>query len=364
MAPALTRAEVEAWQLANRYARDIKRVYAEAERTLFEKITKRLAKGLSLDAATWEAQRQGDVSGLMREARAIVQAVQAEDPAVAKAVETAYRAGMKEAVASLTAAHIADIAAPAPFRTGHALEQLTKLLLDSTRATHTRMLRVTDDVYRNVIAQAAQQATAGAISLTDAAQLALNRFADKGITGFVDSVGRNWGLQEYVDMATRTTTANASREGHIDQMQANGFDLVKISRHGNCCPLCAPWEGKVLSLSGKSEKYPALEEARAAGLFHPNCGHRTLLWTPDMPADDDGQPEYDPQAYAAEQKQRAYERGIRQWKKREAVALTPEGKRQAAAKVKEWQGKQREWIANSGHDLRRNYSRESIAHAL
>ena len=34
-----------------------------------------------------------------------------------------------------------------------------------------------------------------------------------------------------------------------------------------------PWEGKILSLTGKTPNFPTLEEARAAGLFHPNCRH-------------------------------------------------------------------------------------------
>ena len=34
-----------------------------------------------------------------------------------------------------------------------------------------------------------------------------------------------------------------------------------------------PWQGKVLSITGKTKGYPTLEEAKAAGLFHPNCRH-------------------------------------------------------------------------------------------
>jgi len=53
---------------------------------------------------------------------------------------------------------------------------------------------------------------------------------------------------------------------------------VKVSTHLGACELCQPWQGKILSFTGKTEGYPTLEEARAAGLFHPNCRHAYGLY--------------------------------------------------------------------------------------
>lgn len=346
-------------EAANIYTQEIRRIYAEAERSLFEKIAKRIAQGMDLDTATWEAQREADVTGLMREARKVVQQVRDQDPAVKDAVTQAYDAGIEAASLSLAAEHLAAIASPAPYKTGHALEQLTKLALDSTHATHLRMLRSTRDVYRAVISEAAQQVKAGATDAASAAQVALNKFADKGITGFVDKAGRNWNLQSYIDMALRTTCGQASVEGHIDQLQANGHDLVIVSSSGSVCETCAPWEGRVLSLSGQSDQYPSLSDATSEGhLMGPNCTHSLGIYLEGVTRVEKAP--YDPEAYAAEQKQRSYERGIRQWKQREAVAITPSAKTEAHGKVREWQAKQRDWIANSGHDLRRDYPREQV----
>lgn len=45
--------------------------------------------------------------------------------------------------------------------------------------------------------------------------------------------------------------------------------------------MCAPWNGKVLSLTGQTPGYPTLEEAEGAGLFHPNCRHASSLYIPE-----------------------------------------------------------------------------------
>jgi hypothetical protein len=53
---------------------------------------------------------------------------------------------------------------------------------------------------------------------------------------------------------------------------ANYFnkDLVILETHRNACPLCAPMQGRIYSLSGKS-RYDSVEEAYSHGVGHPNC---------------------------------------------------------------------------------------------
>ena len=74
-------------------------------------------------------------------------------------------------------------------------------------------------------------------------------------------------------MVARTTTMEAHLEGTKNRLMELDWDLVRVSSHHGACPLCVPWEGKILSLSGKTEGYPTLDEAKDAGLFHPNCRH-------------------------------------------------------------------------------------------
>jgi hypothetical protein len=72
-------------------------------------------------------------------------------------------------------------------------------------------------------------------------------------------------------MVARTTTMEAHLQGTANRLVEQGHDLVKVSTHRGACELCQPWQGKILSITGKTEGYPTLEEAKAAGLFHPNC---------------------------------------------------------------------------------------------
>jgi len=70
----------------------------------------------------------------------------------------------------------------------------------------------------------------------------------------------------------------AHLEGTANRLVEQGHDLVKVSTHIGACELCQPWQGKILSITGKTEGYPTLEEAKAAGLFHPNCRHAYGLY--------------------------------------------------------------------------------------
>jgi hypothetical protein len=65
----------------------------------------------------------------------------------------------------------------------------------------------------------------------------------------------------------------AHLQGTLNRLSEHGHDLVKISTHSRACPLCVPWQGRILSITGKTDGYPTLEEAKAQGLFHPNCRH-------------------------------------------------------------------------------------------
>lgn len=78
----------------------------------------------------------------------------------------------------------------------------------------------------------------------------------------------------YSKMVARTTAAEANRQGTINRMVEWGWDLVLvtgISRFEGSP--CIPYQGKSLSISGKTKGYTPLQEARANGFNHPNCIH-------------------------------------------------------------------------------------------
>ena len=90
---------------------------------------------------------------------------------------------------------------------------------------------------------------------------------------FVDAGNRVWDSRAYCEMLARTTLLNTSRQEYFDTCAENGADVVAVTVSGHCCDKCAVWENRLLSISGATKGLPTVDEATAAGLFHPNCTH-------------------------------------------------------------------------------------------
>ena len=92
---------------------------------------------------------------------------------------------------------------------------------------------------------------------------------------FKDAGGHVWDTRTYMQMNVRTNAMRVYNDCLVDNIaQATGGDLARISRGGDPnCPLCGPWEGVIVSISGQTKGFPTYEQAREAGCFHPNCVH-------------------------------------------------------------------------------------------
>jgi len=215
-------------------------------------------------------------------------------------------------------------------------------------ATHLQVVRSAGDIYQEALAATAGGVLAGVTTRREATQKALDHLWQRGITGFVDKAGRNWNLASYVEMSTRTTTAQAAIQAHLDQLSQQGMDLVMVSADGSPCPLCRPWEGKILATgaaTGSQTVQRASEldgsivsvhidgstsEAIGAGLFHPSCRHRFITYLPGLTAPIETAGEGG-STYAAEQRQRAMERKARKLAVQQAGAVDPAAARRYAA---------------------------------
>ncbi len=113
----------------------------------------------------------------------------------------------------------------------------------------------------------------------------------EGVAAFVDKAGRRWSLHGYCSMASRTTARQAEILAVLTADPEQ--DLYQISSHGTTCPLCAPYEGRVYSKSGRDPDFPPLSAAfgkmdpkgpdsleNSWLNIHPNCLHVLLPWTP------------------------------------------------------------------------------------
>ena len=103
--------------------------------------------------------------------------------------------------------------------------------------------------------------------------------AERGITGFVDAAGKRWNMETYAEMIARTTPRQAMIEGTKNRLLEHGHDLAEIigGIGENTCETCEAWDGRIVSLTGKTSGYPTLDEARDAGVFHPQCTHNIAI---------------------------------------------------------------------------------------
>ena len=98
---------------------------------------------------------------------------------------------------------------------------------------------------------------------------------ENGITHFYDKAGRKWQIETYVKMRTLTDLVQGERVAFFTRATQYGVDLVRIV-HLNLhpqCELCIPFNGKILSINGKTPGYMTIQDAAIQGLFHPNCDH-------------------------------------------------------------------------------------------
>lgn len=339
--------------LAEQLAKEAAQVYRDAELTMLVKVARRLSRGITTDG--WADSKLAEVQRMRGEIeieieRLAEQGAEATDNAVRKA----YNRGVATAGTELEGVGEARAVAFGAVDDLGRIGRLVAAATQTLQSTHLRILRSTMDVYRQTIFEASAQVLAGTVTRREAAQRSLDDFARRGVTGFVDNRGRSWDLASYSEMSIRTATGQAAVQGHLDRVQQSGRDLVQVSDAPQECELCRPWEGKVLSISGGTsgtvEVDSAVDDgtvsvtvagsvtaARTSGLFHPNCRHSMRTYLPGATRTFGNTA--DPEGDEARQELRRLERGVRQWKRREAVALFPEAATKARAHTREWQSK-------------------------
>lgn len=89
--------------------------------------------------------------------------------------------------------------------------------------------------------------------------------------------GRLWQVDGYARMLGRTAIADARRVSFRARYLQNGVDVVLVPGNGTEHDICAAWEDELLSLTGATPGLATVDDARADGLFHPNCTHRYVV---------------------------------------------------------------------------------------
>lgn len=327
-------------------AAEIVLLYAQAEQQLLAKLGQ-------------TADRADPASMLLimrREAQRITVTLQARTTVlVQQAIVEAQRLGVADAERQISLVPAAyrprplRVVPPNPAPAAHDL--LTRLT-----ATHQQILRFADDAYRAATVTALDVIEANGTQAL-AQQAAWRQLTERGVTGLVDSRGRQWNLASYVEMATRTAVDRTYRAANLARMVDAGFTTFTVPGDGHPCPLCRPWEHRVLTLDGPA---PTIADAERAGLWHPNCRHSLAVYQEGrtrLPAPAEWTAA-DQARYNATQQLRALERRVRAYKRSAAGARTPLDRRRALARVRATQAQIRAHIDR--YDLVRRSRREQL----
>lgn len=316
-----------------RVSKTVADIYGDATVRLLELVKRRMARGI--DEPGWAEAKLLEIAGLRADAAEVIAQLEVDaPPALRKAIEDAHQFGALAARETMAVTPTLN-----PVTNQRAVEALARETITRVTGTHGGILRSVDDMFRTIISEvSAPGVVSGSESTGVAVQRALNRFADSGITGFVDKAGRNWRLDTYAEMATRTSAGRAMIDGRIEQYVDDGREFVIVSDSPQECKLCRPFEGQGLSISGRGvgtavggiRILTSLDDARAAGFQHPNCTHDLRPIIPGLTKrfPSDATPTQD----RLRSVEAAADREAARWARREAVALDDTARREARAR--------------------------------
>lgn len=193
--------------------------------------------------------------------------------------------------------------------------------------------------YMDIVNKVSSQVLSGIKTTNKAMQEAVSQLAERGLTGFTARNGAKWSPEAYTKMVIRSNTQNTINRIQDERIRSCGGDYIEVSSHMGARPLCSQDQGQIFSLSGSTKSVEdgsgSMVKVRAwssstygqpAGIFGINCGHSRYMFVPGLSykRDMDFTQKENDDAYIEKQRQRQYERTIRN-KKREIEMLKQTG---------------------------------------
>lgn len=237
-----------------------------------------LLRGVDIDSLTLVEQRK-----IIREANEIINALNDEIPDdVDEAVRDIYEHGraraliafgffaeLEEARRFLRSRKSTDSRAHRAFLASN-IEVMTSDLLKATQNVQAQV----KTTVRRVSAEALRESYRRQEGVESTARELRKQLEKAGDIAIIDRIGRRWSLDFYAETVAATKLVQAHREATLVESENHGAGYLIVSRHGDPCPKCSPWQGRILRIHhGIEGNQPTLDEARAFGLFHPNCKH-------------------------------------------------------------------------------------------
>lgn len=351
-------------------------IYRELETLLLEKIAETIAEdGFVLEESIveWQLSKLARMNGLTKEARKIIakSARMSEEQIQAIMQDAGYEHlqqmdGQMEMLFQAGAL----VFRPQPLAEDNAvfeiLQAYSRQAREELNMVNTTMLSQSQQIYRDIINQTTAELLAGVSTTQQVWRKTLTKWNEKGIPVLRRSDGATVSAEGHINTIVRSTVNNVTNEMTNQRIRSYGTDLIEISSHVGARPKCAPYQGRIFSLSGTHPTYPAFSTTSYGekdGLFGINCGHQQYPFFEGV-SEQTFRPqpaEKNKEVYEQSQKQRQYERDIRKAKSRERVlsaAGDEEGADKARQLVRQRQARMRSFIDDSGRT--RRYGREQI----
>lgn len=310
----------------------IVQLWAEVEDDILTDVAGRIVRsGFASEYSKWQIAKAREMGLLEKEISSKLKKMTGLSERNVKAI---VKEACKEALVSDDKIFIAAGLKPIPLTSSAALQEV---ILAGARKTNGLMsnftkttAKMTNKAFENALDRAYLQITSGAFSQDKALRLVINSLAKQGI----ETIAYPSGSVEKLDVAARraivTGVNQTAAELTLARSEELESDLVETTAHAGARPSHSVWQGRVFSLSGRKRGYGDFYDetgyGTGEGLCGWNCRHSFYPYiegfsTPSFsnnPASHLGKS--NDKVYEESQRQRAYERAIRE-SKRECVTL-------------------------------------------
>lgn len=297
-------------------------LYSQLESDICADISRRLAKsGYITKTASWQMKK-------LKESRAAYESIARELGRVDKQAEKVLRSTiLKAAQSSLKyddAIYKSIGLMPTSVASSKAMQDLIVAGVKKTKGVMHNLTGTTANTaskaFENALDRAYMQVISGAFSYDQALKMLLVELGEKGFQKIAYPSGTVTRLDSAARSALLTGLNQTSAQLQLARMDEMGTDLVECSAHLGARPSHAEWQGGIYSRSGNHPKYADFVATTgygsADGLCGVNCYHSFFPFLEGVSAPSftdilNHQGKSNDQIYEESQKQRYYERQVR-----------------------------------------------------
>lgn len=340
------------------FDKDIAQIYRDMELYLIESMQRNLAGHLAEEAKTgfnypqWQAEKLKELKRYQRENRKIVRSqTEGLSEKVAKHMKSELQQGSKHELKRYKKALGKGYKSAKAMRKSffkvndRKVSGMINALQNDLGTANTAVLRMMNDTYRQTIFRAGMYASNGVMTETQAYDMAVKDFLERGINCIEYRDGRRVNIADYASMAVRTANQRAYMVGEGEFRKSIGETLVIISHHTTACKLCRPFERKVLIddvySGGKpgDGDYMLLSQAMKLGLFHPRCRHGLGTYYPELEDINRYNNEENDVSDYGRYNRAHIENMVQRYKRLSVGSVDPENVARYQAKLREWEDK-------------------------